>query len=77
MYVPIVFIFYPTIEVAIFRLLGWCMLGVCLLLAFTCLGYECPDLLSQCDEMYVCVMTCMCAQTRPRFILLSERVLGE
>ena len=43
------------------------MLGVFLLLAFTCLGHEYQGLLNPCDEM--------CAQTRPWFILLSERVL--
>ena len=46
------------------------MLGVFLLPAFTRLGHECQDLWSG-------EMECMCAQTRPRFILLSERVLGE
>ena len=30
------------------------MLGVFLLLAFTCLGHECQDLLSPCDGMHVC-----------------------
>ena len=60
----------PTIEVVIIPFRGWCMLGVFLLLAFTCPGYECQDFSG-------CVMECMCAQTRPRFILSSERVLGE
>ena len=36
----------PTIEVVIFRLCGWCMMGVFLLLTFTRLGHECQDLLS-------------------------------
>ena len=39
-------IFNPTIEVATFRLREWCMLGVFLLPAFTCLQRECQDLLS-------------------------------
>ena len=43
------------------------MLGVFLVLAFTRLEHEYEDILSPCD---------MCAQTRPRFILSSERVLG-
>ena len=30
------------------------MLGVFLLLAFTCLGHECQDLLSPCHGMHVC-----------------------
>ena len=46
------------------------MLGVFLLPAFTRLGRERQDLLSPCDEI------CMCAQTRPRFILSSEGVFG-
>ena len=60
--------FNPTIKVVTFRLRGWCVLGVFLLPAFTRLGHERQDLLSP--------MKCMCAQTRPRFILLSERVFG-
>ena len=56
--------FNPTIKVVTFRLHGWCVLGVFLLPAFTCLAHERQDLLSP----------CMCAQTRPRFILSSERV---
>ena len=47
-------VFNPTIEVVTFRLRGWCMLGVFLLLAFARLGHECQDLLSPCDGMYVC-----------------------
>ena len=31
------------------------MLSVFLLLAFTCLGHECQDLLGQCDGMHVCI----------------------
>ena len=38
------FFLIPTIEVVIFRLRGWCMLGVFLLPAFTCLAHECQDL---------------------------------
>ena len=62
--------FNPTIKVVTFRLRGWCVLGVFLLPAFTGLGHERQDLLSPCD------MKCMCAQTRPRFILSSEGVFG-
>ena len=46
--------FNPTIEVVIFCLHGWCMLGVFLLLAFTCLGHESQGLLSKHDGMHVC-----------------------
>ena len=46
--------FNPTIKVVTFRLRGWCVLGVFLLPAFTCLGHERQDLLSPCDEMHVC-----------------------
>ena len=35
-------------------LLGWCMLGVFLLPAFTRQGHECQDLSSMCDGMHVC-----------------------
>ena len=42
--------FNPTIEVVKFRLRGWCVLGVFLLLAFILLGH---DLLSPCDGMRV------------------------
>ena len=45
--------FNPTIVVVTFHLRRWCMLGVFLLLAFTCLGHECQGLLSPCDGMYV------------------------
>ena len=62
--------FNPTIKVVTFRFRRWCVLGVFLLPAFTRLGHERQDLLSPCDE-------CMCAQTRPRFILSSEGVFGE
>ena len=44
----------PTIEVVIFRLCGWCMMGVFLLLTFTRLGHECQDLLSPWDGLHVC-----------------------
>ena len=44
--------FYPTIKVATFHLPGWCVLGVFLLGAFTCLGNECQDLLSPCDGIH-------------------------
>ena len=46
--------FNPTMKVVTFRLCGWCVLGVCLLPAFTRLGHESQDLLSLCDEMHVC-----------------------
>ena len=36
--------FNPTIEVVTFCLHGWCMLGLLLLPAFTCLGHEHQDL---------------------------------
>ena len=38
-----VFNHHPTIEVVTFRLRGWCLLGVFLLLAFTRLGHEYQD----------------------------------
>ena len=44
----------PIIEEVTFCLHGWCMLGVFLLPAFTCLGHESQDLLSLCDGMHVC-----------------------
>ena len=34
---------YVTTEIVTFHLPGWCMLGVLLLPAFTCLGHECQD----------------------------------
>ena len=58
-------VFNPTIEVVTFRLHGWCMLGVLLLLAFTHLGHECQNFLS------------MYAQTRQWFIFSFKRVSGE
>ena len=67
-FVCLFFVFYPTIEAVTFHLHGWCMLGVFLLLAFTRQGHECQHLLS--------VLKCMCAQTRPQFILSSKRDLG-
>ena len=47
-------VFSPAIEVVAFRLRGWSMLGVFLLLVFTCLGHERQDLLSPGDAMHVC-----------------------
>ena len=41
----------------------WCMLGVFLLPAFTCLGHESLNV----RIFRVHAMECMCAQTRPRF----------
>ena len=46
--------FNPTIELITFCLHGWCMLGVGLLPAFTCLGHKFQDLLSLCDGIHVC-----------------------
>ena len=46
--------FNSTSKVVTFRLRGWCVLGVFLLPAFTRLGHERQDLLSQCDEMHMC-----------------------
>ena len=60
----------PTIYLVTFDLRGWFMLGVFLLLAFTYLGHECQD-------VWVCEVERMCAQTRPWLILSSERVFGE
>ena len=54
----------PIIEVVAFCLSGTCMLGVFMLPAFTRVGHECQDL-------WVCAMECICAKTRPRFILSS------
>ena len=65
------FFFNPTIDIVTFRLGGWFMQGVFLLPALTRIGHECQDLLSPCDGMH------MCAETRPRFILFSERVFGK
>ena len=50
------FFFNSTTEVVTFHLCGLCMLGVFLLLAFTCQGHECQDLLtlSLSDGMHVC-----------------------
>ena len=62
------FFFNAIIEIVTLRLCGWCMLGVLLLTAVTCLGHECRDLLSRCNGMH--------AQTRSQFILSSKRVLG-
>ena len=58
----------PTTEVVQFCLCGWCMLGVFLLLAFTHLEHECQD-------HWVHGMECMCALTRPLFVLSLKRVL--
>ena len=59
----------PCIKVVTFRLHGWCVLGVFLLTAFTRLGHDVRI-------FWVRAMKCMRAQTRPRFILSSERVFG-
>ena len=48
------FINHPTIKVVTFHLCGWCMLGVFLLPAFTCLGHQHQDLLSLCSGMHMC-----------------------
>ena len=62
-------LFNPTIKVVTFRFRGWCVLGVFLLPVFTRLGQNVRI-------FRVRAMKCTCAQTRPRFILSSERVLG-
>ena len=61
--------FNPTTEVVTFRLHGWHMLGVFLLPTYIHTGHECQNFRVRATE-------CMCAQTRPLFILSSERVLG-
>ena len=48
------FLHMNVLEVVTFHLPGWCMLGMLLLPAFTCPGYECKDLLSRCNGMHVC-----------------------
>ena len=58
---------YPTMEVVAFWLRGWCMLGVFLLLASTHLDVTVRII-------WICVIECMHAQTRPWLILSSERV---
>ena len=69
----IFFFFTPTIEVVTFHLRGWCMLGVFLSPAFTRLGHEMMNV----RVFWVRLMEYMYAQTRPWFLLSSERVLGE
>ena len=61
--------FNPTIKVVTFRLRGWCVPGGCVFVAgihqsrtWTSGSFESAR------------WKCMCAQTRPRFILSSERV---
>ena len=61
--------FYPTREVATSPLHGWCMLGVFLWSAFTRLGLNVRI-------FWICAVECVCAQTRPWFIVSSERVSG-
>ena len=67
-----------NIEEVTFRLCGWCMLGVFLLLALTRLGHECQDLLSLCNGMYVCTnknRLCNAMINKQNwFILSSEKV---
>ena len=56
MWLFFIFFFFhlnPTIEVVAFRLHRWCMLGVFLLLVFTCLGHESQDLLGPCSGMHI------------------------
>ena len=43
-----------TIEVVTFHLCRWGILGVFLLLVFTCLGHECQAFLSPYNGMLVC-----------------------
>ena len=64
------FFFYPTVEVVTFHLRGWCVLSVFMLPAFTHLGHESQDL-------WVHLVECMCAQTRPRFLHSSKSVFKE
>ena len=45
-------LFNPAIEVITFSLRRWCTPGVFLLLAFTCLGHGCQDLLSPCNVIH-------------------------
>ena len=47
-------VFDPAVEDVTFRLRGWCLLGIILLLAFTGQGHECQNLWSACDGMHVC-----------------------
>ena len=63
------FFFNESTAVVTFCLRGWCRLGAFLLPAFTRLGHECQNL-------WIHVMECVRAQTRPWFILLSKRVSG-
>ena len=54
--------FNPTVEAVSFCLLGWCVLCVFLLPAFTHLGHKYQDLLRQFDEMHGCTdWTLVCA----------------
>ena len=61
-------VFVRTIEVMTFRLCGWCMLGFC------CRHSPVQDM--NVRIFWVRAMGCMCAQTRPRFILSSELWAG-
>ena len=63
--------FNPTIEVVTFRLHGWCMLGV----SFCCRHSPIKDMSVR--VFWVHQMECMCAQTRPWFIISSKRVFWE
>ena len=62
--------FNPSIQVVTVRLRGWCMLGV----------FSVTDIhpsRSWISGSWVHAMECMCAQTRPQFILSSKRVFRE
>ena len=59
-------VFNPTIEVVTFRFRGWCVLGV-----FVAGNHPSKTWISGSFESE---LECMCAQTRPRFILSSKRV---
>ena len=61
--------FNPTIEVVTFRLRGWCMLRVFL-------GWHSPVLGMNVRIFWVCVMECMCAQTRPVYTLIQKSFWG-
>ena len=64
--------FYSTIEVVIFRLGTWCMLGV----VFVAGIRLSRTWMSGSFEFEQWKLECMCAQTRSQFILSSERLLG-
>ena len=62
--------FDPTIEVVTFHLRWWCMLGV-----FFCCQHS-PVMDMDVRIFWVRAMKCMCAQTRPQFILSLNECYG-